>query len=449
MHAWEAILDSLNYMEDHLSESMEMETLAGVASLSPYYYQRLFRRLVKKPVNEYLKLRRLAKASEALRNTKCRIVDVALDHGFSDHANFTREFRSAYGITPEEYRANPVTLNQYIKPDLQLGYAAVDEGVPFLADGIVVEAGRIRLDEPRVFIGVEGDVPLTELSGGTDTGISTIGLLWDDLHRRKPAMPHLLPGGNEIDVLYMGNAGKGCCNCFAGAETDGSAGAEGYASFTVPRGDYAVCRVEAQNFEELVGSAVFKANQFMDSWMKRHGLTCGAFAAELYFEPAPDAACMELWMPIGTSVKTSDMMERWDRTDGTRIPSVDTIRAYVDNLLFDDLCRHIEAEYQIKPVLAFSRCSMQFGWNVKYKKSGRALCTLYPMEGSFIALLVIGERERMETEQILPSFTEYVQDLYRETRPGLGQKWLMIHVADEQVLGDVKRCIVIRRGGRR
>jgi len=92
---------------------------------------------------------------------------------------------------------------------------------------------------------------------------------------------------------------------------------------------------------------------------------------------------------------------------------------------------------------------MQFGWNVKYKKSGRALCTLYPMEGSFIALLVIGERERMETEQILPSFTEYVQGLYRETRPGTGQKWLMIHVADEQVLGDVKRCIAIRRGGRR
>jgi AraC family transcriptional regulator len=49
MHAWEAIQNSLNYIEDHLSENIKIETLANVAALSPYYFQRLFRRLVKKP----------------------------------------------------------------------------------------------------------------------------------------------------------------------------------------------------------------------------------------------------------------------------------------------------------------------------------------------------------------------------------------------------------------
>lgn len=70
MHAWEAIQNSVNYIEDHLSEDINMETFAKVVALSPYYFQRLFKRLVKQLVNEYMRLRRLAKASEALKNNR-------------------------------------------------------------------------------------------------------------------------------------------------------------------------------------------------------------------------------------------------------------------------------------------------------------------------------------------------------------------------------------------
>lgn len=31
---------------------------------------------------------------------------------------------------------------------------------------------------------------------------------------------------------------------------------------------------------------------------------------------------------------------------------------------------------------------------MKYRKSGRSLCTLYPMDGHFVALVVIGEHEK-------------------------------------------------------
>lgn len=46
MHAWEAIQNSLNYIEDHLSENIKIKTLANAASLSLYYFQRLFRWIV-------------------------------------------------------------------------------------------------------------------------------------------------------------------------------------------------------------------------------------------------------------------------------------------------------------------------------------------------------------------------------------------------------------------
>lgn len=85
------------------------------------------------------------------------------------------------------------------------------------------------------------------------------------------------------------------------------------------------------------------------------------------------------------------------------------------------------------------------GSNTK-SKVGRTLCTLYPMGGYFIALIVIGDREMTETELMLPSFTEYFQQLYHETKTGMGQKWLMLSVTDVAVLEDVKQCIAIRRG---
>lgn len=38
MHAWEAIQKSIDYIEDNLTEPLEIETLAQVASLSVFYY---------------------------------------------------------------------------------------------------------------------------------------------------------------------------------------------------------------------------------------------------------------------------------------------------------------------------------------------------------------------------------------------------------------------------
>jgi AraC family transcriptional regulator len=137
--------------------------------------------------------------------------------------------------------------------------------------------------------------------------------------------------------------------------------------------------------------------------------------------------------------------EKWNKANGLQKPSMAQLCDYVNNPLLEDLCSHMEAEYQSKPMLEYSRCSMQFGWNVKYKKAGRTLCALYPMEGYYIALVVIGDRERFETESMLPFFTTYTQQLWLETKTGMGQKWLMIHVTDHMILEDVKQLIAIRR----
>lgn len=108
----------LTDIDKHLGEELAIDNLAEMASLSPFYYQRLFKRLVKKPVGEYIKLRRMGKATEALLQKDSRILDIALELGFTSHEHFTRTFKETFGMTPEEYRRNPTTLNRMTKPEL-------------------------------------------------------------------------------------------------------------------------------------------------------------------------------------------------------------------------------------------------------------------------------------------------------------------------------------------
>ncbi|HHV30621.1 MAG TPA: DUF3788 domain-containing protein [Clostridium sp.] len=127
-------------------------------------------------------------------------------------------------------------------------------------------------------------------------------------------------------------------------------------------------------------------------------------------------------------------------------PSYEDIKGFIGERepLWSELLSYIELRYQVQPKMSYSKCSAQPGWNVKYQKSSKSLCTLYPMEGYFIALVVIGAKEQDEVELALETLTPYIQDLYRKTPFSCGGRWLMIQVKDESVLNDVKNLIAIR-----
>lgn len=125
-------------------------------------------------------------------------------------------------------------------------------------------------------------------------------------------------------------------------------------------------------------------------------------------------------------------------------PSMQDICSFVDNALFDALCTHMDSAYTAGPKIEYSSCSMQRGWNVKYKKRGRALCTLYPVQGYFRALICIGERERVLAELTIPGCGNYVQELFQRTEYSNGSKWLMLDVQDAVTLADLKTLIQLR-----
>lgn len=131
-----------------------------------------------------------------------------------------------------------------------------------------------------------------------------------------------------------------------------------------------------------------------------------------------------------------------------RMPSFEDIRTYIGQTkpIWDELVLYIEETYQVKSKLDYSQCSAQPGWNVKYKKSSKSLCTLYPMPNYFIALVVVGAKDENEIETALGAgvFTDYVQGLYHKTAFSAMGRWLMIEVKDKAVLNDIKELIKIK-----
>ena len=298
MHAWEAIQKTLDIIEQRINDDIQIEELADAAALSLFYYQRLFSRLVRKPVREYIKLRRLARACESLRNKDKRIIDVAFDCGFSSHELFSKAFKEAYGITPTEYKKSDVRLNNFDKPDLLLGYTMIDMGVPLINDGLVLELNRQTLDKPVHFTGVRRYVPISgHFPNGEATGVAEPGEIWRLFGEIEGDIAGK-PSGRKIGVAYGGDAPEGSFSYFVGAETEEASENASIQTWTLPAADYLICRFEAATFEELVSVALNKAFNYKHMWEKSKGLIPAGFGAEIYYsdmDAEQDFVYMEIW----------------------------------------------------------------------------------------------------------------------------------------------------------
>lgn len=130
-------------------------------------------------------------------------------------------------------------------------------------------------------------------------------------------------------------------------------------------------------------------------------------------------------------------------------PTLDEIGTYIRNPLFETFCSEIKERHGAKEKIEFSSCSWESGWNVKFKKSGKNLCTIYPRESFFTVLVVVGKKEKELVETILPDCTGELQEIYDRTEEGNSQKWLMIDLEDQgELFRDVFRLIEIRRNAK-
>lgn len=134
--------------------------------------------------------------------------------------------------------------------------------------------------------------------------------------------------------------------------------------------------------------------------------------------------------------------------DEDHMPSNEEIKEFLGQgkSMWDELTGYIEEAYEVRAQITYSKCSAQPGWNVKYRKGSKSLCTLYPMEGYFITLVVVGPKEEEDVRIGVDAdlFTPYVKDLYYKTNYSAIGRWLMIEVKNNDVLDDIRSLLSIR-----
>lgn len=125
-------------------------------------------------------------------------------------------------------------------------------------------------------------------------------------------------------------------------------------------------------------------------------------------------------------------------------PSLSEIGAWVNNPLLEELANWMKETYQAEPSIEFSKCSLDKGWNIKFKKGSKSLCVLYVRQGWFTAMVTLGAKQVAELETMLPTFSAPFRKLYEKTPLFNGGKWLSVDVKKDKQLEEVQRLILMK-----
>ena len=94
----------VDYIVLHPMEKYTPKKMAGMVDLSKQRFSSLFKANVGKTPMEYVREIRLVTAARKLLTSNDNINDIAYAVGYEDTNYFIREFKSAFGYTPNQYR---------------------------------------------------------------------------------------------------------------------------------------------------------------------------------------------------------------------------------------------------------------------------------------------------------------------------------------------------------
>ena len=114
------IQKSINYIEEHITDELDLADIAKQAACSPYYFQKIFGILCDITVGEYIRNRRLTLAGSELKKPNVKVIDTALKYGYESPESFTRAFTRFHGITPTEAKRAGSKLRSFSRFKVQI-----------------------------------------------------------------------------------------------------------------------------------------------------------------------------------------------------------------------------------------------------------------------------------------------------------------------------------------
>jgi hypothetical protein len=110
---------------------------------------------------------------------------------------------------------------------------------------------------------------------------------------------------------------------------------------------------------------------------------------------------------------------------------------------WNDIVAFLEDNYNFTPEAVFG--GKKYGWAVRYRRSGKSLCTLHPEKGAFTVLIVLGGGETEQTLADLPNFSPDVANLISGAKQYHDGRWLWLRVLSKDDITDIKHLLQIKK----
>lgn len=272
---------SIDYIEDHLTDTLDHEELGRIAYCSAYHYQRIFSYMVDVPLAEYIRRRKMTLAGMDLQQG-AKVIDVALKYGYESPNSFGRAFKQQHGITPSQAQQEGVTLTAFprikfhimIKGDVEMNY-------------------RIETKEAFKIIGAS-----LSLSREIEENFKEVPAFWGKFSA-DGTLGQLIPLMNtEIKGVLGVSAGFGKPEdkptYYIGVASDAEVPV-GLESYEVPACTWAIfpgTGTMPASIQEL-------EKRIYTEWLPSSGYQYGNGAdIEVYINADPTNAVFEVWMPV-------------------------------------------------------------------------------------------------------------------------------------------------------
>ncbi len=125
------ILKVLVYIEEHLDEELNIETLSRVACYSPFHLHRIFQGIVGETVHQYAKRLKLERAASRLRYRDDPVTEIAMD-SYDTPSSFTKAFKQQMGMSPQRYRSLHNIVIKKIEEIPMIKPETIEKKLPFL-----------------------------------------------------------------------------------------------------------------------------------------------------------------------------------------------------------------------------------------------------------------------------------------------------------------------------
>lgn len=160
----EKVIAAIDYIENHLSDKVDLELVVEAVHYSKYYLHRIFTKTVGLTVHDYVKRRQLTEAAKLLVFSDKPIIEIAFIAGYESQQAFSDIFKLMYKKSPGQYRndeefyplqlryilnKNPMVLDEKIDLEKEIQFASMEDIPKWIELVRLVVDGFPCLDEKQ------------------------------------------------------------------------------------------------------------------------------------------------------------------------------------------------------------------------------------------------------------------------------------------------------------